>query len=51
MLIDERYAQILEILETEEYVSAHKLSKMLYVSLPTIRRDLAELSRRNQIIL
>ena len=50
MLISERYAQILEILETEEYVSAHKLSKMLFVSLPTIRRDLAELSRRNQIV-
>lgn len=50
MLISERYARILEILETEEYVSAHKLSKMLFVSLPTIRRDLAELSRRNQIV-
>jgi len=50
MLVDERYDRILEILEEEQYISAEKLSKMLYVSLPTIRRDLAELQRRNQIV-
>lgn len=50
MLKEERYDKILAILEEEEYVSAVKLSKMLYVSLPTIRRDLAELGQRNQII-
>ena len=50
MLKEERYDRILAILETEQYVSATKLSKMLYVSLPTIRRDLAELGRRNQIV-
>ena len=50
MLKEERYDKILNILEVEKYVSAEKLSKMLFVSLPTIRRDLAELSRRNQII-
>ncbi len=50
MLKEERYDKILEILEKEQYVSAAKLSKMLYVSLPTIRRDLAELGRRHQII-
>lgn len=50
MLKEERYNKILDILEEEQYVSATKLSKMLYVSLPTIRRDLAELGRRNQII-
>lgn len=50
MLKEERYDRILSILDEERYVSAFKLSKMLYVSLPTVRRDLAELSRRNQII-
>lgn len=50
MLKEERYDKILEILEEENYVSAHKLSKMLYVSLPTIRRDLTELQLRKQII-
>lgn len=50
MLKEERYDKILEILEKENYVSAHKLSKMLYVSLPTIRRDLTELQLRKQII-
>ena len=50
MLKEERYDKILAILEEEQYISAAKLSKMLYVSLPTIRRDLAELGRRNQII-
>ena len=50
MLKEERYDQILAILEKEQYVSAAKLSKMLYVSLPTVRRDLTELARRNQIV-
>lgn len=49
MLKDERYDKILEILEEEQYISALQLSKRLFVSLPTIRRDLAELQRRNQI--
>ncbi len=49
MLKEERYDKILEILEDEQYISAANLSKKLYVSLPTIRRDLAELQRRNQI--
>lgn len=50
MLKEERYDKILDILEKERYVSASKLSKMLYVSMPTIRRDLAELVRRHQIV-
>ena len=50
MLKEERYDKILAILEEESYISALKLSKILYVSLPTVRRDLAELGRRNQII-
>ncbi len=50
MLKEERYDKILEILEGEKYISAHELSRRLFVSLPTIRRDLAELSRRNLIV-
>lgn len=50
MLIDERYDKILSILEEEQYVTAAKLSQMLYVSLPTIRRDLTELQRRGLIV-
>lgn len=50
MLKEERYDQILAVLEKEKYVSAEKMSKSLFVSLPTIRRDLAELARRGKII-
>ena len=50
MLKEERYDKIISILEKEKYISAQKLSEMLFVSLPTIRRDLAELDRRNQIV-
>lgn len=50
MLKEARYDKILRILEQEEYVSAARLSQLLYVSLPTVRRDLTELARRNQII-
>lgn len=49
MLKEERYDKILEILEEEQYISATELCKRLFVSLPTIRRDLAQLQRRNQI--
>ena len=50
MLKEERYDKILELLEEENYISAQLLSKRLFVSLPTVRRDLAELQRRKQII-
>lgn len=50
MLKEERYDKILEILDNENYASASSLSQRLYVSLPTIRRDLAELSRRSLIV-
>ncbi len=49
MIKEERYDKILDILEEEHYISALELSRRLFVSLPTIRRDLAELGRRNQI--
>ncbi|MBQ5649113.1 MAG: DeoR/GlpR transcriptional regulator, partial [Clostridia bacterium] len=50
MLIEERYDKILQFLDEEEYVTASELAKKLFVSLPTVRRDLAELARRNQIV-
>lgn len=50
MLKEERYDKILALLEEEQYISAQALSKKLFVSLPTIRRDLAELQRRNQVV-
>lgn len=50
MLKEERYDKILEIVETKNYVSTNELSKLLYVSLPTIRRDLAELHRRKLLL-
>ena len=50
MFKNERYDRILEILEEENYVSAATLSKRLYVSMPTIRRDLSELQRRGLIV-
>ena len=37
---EERFEKILEILSTGKYVSVESLSKQLYVSMPTIRRDL-----------
>ena len=50
MLKEERYDKILEILNEETYVDAHTLSEKLYVSMPTIRRDLAYLAGKNLII-
>ena len=50
MLKEERYEQILKILDEETYISATMLSERLYVSLPTIRRDLAELQKRGMIL-
>lgn len=50
MLKEERYEKILEMLDGEQYLSAQALSQRLFVSLPTIRRDLSELQMRKQII-
>lgn len=50
MLKEERYDRILALLEEEQYVSAKALSQKLFVSLPTVRRDLAELQRRGQVV-
>lgn len=50
MLKEERYERILELLDGNQYLSAQQLSRQLFVSLPTIRRDLAELQQRKQIV-
>ena len=50
MLKEERYDKSLEILNEKTYVSAEYLAETLYVSMPTIRRDLSDLHRRNLII-
>ena len=43
MVPEERKQQILALLERKRYVTVEELSKELFVSLPTIRRDLAAL--------
>ncbi len=50
MLKEERYEEILNILEEEKYSTAAELARRLYVSLPTIRRDLAHLQQQNRIV-
>lgn len=50
MFKEERYNKILEIVDEKEYVSAAYLSKTLYVSMPTIRRDLAELHSKQLLL-
>lgn len=50
MIKEERYENILALLEEERYMSVEELSRKLFVSMPTIRRDLAELQRREQIV-
>ncbi len=50
MIREERLEKILEIIKSEKFVSAAALSKRLYVSLPTVRRDLTELARRGAVL-
>lgn len=50
MFKEERQEKILEILESENYVTADALAKALYASLPTIRRDLADLQKQGLIL-
>ena len=47
---EERYQKILEILKSGNYVSVDTLSKNLYVSMPTIRRDLTALQEMGFIL-
>ena len=48
-MIEERHQQILDILFKKQYASVNYLSKELFVSPPTIRRDLIYLSNKNLI--
>ena len=49
MLVGERHRRILEELGANPEISVAQLSKILYVSEPTIRRDLTELQRQGLI--
>ncbi|MBC5648657.1 DeoR/GlpR family DNA-binding transcription regulator [Christensenella tenuis] len=49
MLIQERYNRIIELLKKDQCISVRKLSKELYASEATIRRDLKHLSEIGQI--
>ncbi|MBP3485933.1 MAG: DeoR/GlpR transcriptional regulator, partial [Oscillospiraceae bacterium] len=46
MLKEERLRRLLQILDEEGSATAEQLSQRLYVSLPTVYRDLRELQRR-----
>lgn len=50
MFKQERHQKIIEILNEKTYISVNKLSNLLYVSLPTIRRDLSELEKKGMIV-
>ncbi len=50
MFKEERQKQILEILNEKTFVSVSKLGELLYISLPTVRRDLAELESKGLIV-
>ena len=45
----ERQAQILEILEQRKSISVTKLAELLYVSQPTVRRDLTSLMEQGKV--
>ena len=47
---EERLQKILRLIESNRTMSAKELESLLYVSSATIRRDLAELSRRGLIV-
>ena len=47
---EERYQKILELLNSGNYVSVDSLSKKLYVSMPTIRRDLNALQNMGFVL-
>lgn len=49
MLKNQRHEEIMEILKAEKFVSVSDLSRRLYASQPTIRRDLGYLERQGLI--
>ena len=50
MLKEERLQRLLQILDEQGGVTAEQLSQRLYVSLPTVYRDLRELQRRQLVV-
>ena len=46
---EQRFQQILDILDTQKFASVEMLSKTLFVSMPTVRRDLSELQEMGLI--
>lgn len=49
MIKNERQDRILDIIQQRQYATVEELAEELYVSLPTVRRDLAELAAKNYI--
>ena len=49
MYPEERYAKMMEMIRTRQSVSVHYLAKALYVSEPTVRRDLKVLEEQGRI--
>lgn len=47
---EERYEKIMDILEHSSFVTVEELSQKLYVSMPTVRRDLNELQKMGLVI-
>lgn len=47
---EERYRKILSLLEENPYLTVQKLSNLLYVSLPTVRRDLTYLEQGGLVV-
>lgn len=47
---EERYEKIMELLEHSSFATVEELSQKLYVSAPTIRRDLNELQKMGLVI-
>lgn len=50
MFTVERHLEILRILENEKSISVNKLSRLLYVSAPTVRRDLSMLEEQGKVL-
>lgn len=49
MISDERKKKILELLEQHQYMSVEKLARAIFVSEPTIRRDLTQMAKEGSL--
>ncbi|MBQ9116426.1 MAG: DeoR/GlpR transcriptional regulator [Clostridia bacterium] len=50
MLKEERWEKMLAVIAEKGYMSVQRLAEALYVSMPTVRRDLTELEHRGLVI-